>query len=153
MTPMERFLAKVRVDATSGCWVWIGAMFRSGYGNFYLPTSEGKPRNMSAHRASLILHGTEVPTDLTVDHLCKNPSCVNPEHLEVVTQWENNRRGDGWSGKHLRQDECIHGHPFTPENTIIKPATATRRKRRQCRACTQLNQRRYDAARPRRVAS
>lgn len=76
------------IDAETGCWVWTGSRSGAGYGNF----RDGRTvRN--AHRAMYErVHGP-VPDGLSLDHLCRNTLCVNPEHLEAVTQTENMRRG------------------------------------------------------------
>lgn len=85
-TPTERFWAKfVRLD--SGCWQWTGAMTPQGYG--HLRTGG---RHVGAHRFAYELLVGPIPAGLHIDHLCMNPSCCNPAHLEPVTQEENNRR-------------------------------------------------------------
>lgn len=83
----ERFWAYV--DTTSDCWEWVGAKQPSGYGSFTVryPTMEPSHRfAYQAHRGEVIPHGLEI------DHLCRNRSCVNPAHLELVTRRENVRR-------------------------------------------------------------
>jgi hypothetical protein len=82
-----------RIDAKiargQGCWPWLGARDTRGYGQITVNAS----RTMRAHRAVWMLrHGKTVPADMTLDHLCRNPSCVNPQHLEPVTFDENVRR-------------------------------------------------------------
>jgi hypothetical protein len=89
---LERFM-KFVVKAESGCWEWRGARLgsRSQYGQFSLK-SLGRPV-IPAHRMSWELYRGPIADGLTIDHLCRNTICVNPSHLEPVTQAENNRRG------------------------------------------------------------
>lgn len=84
---IERFLRDVSVDET-GCWPWQGYRNPEGYGH----TVFGDTKIRLAPRVShLIFHGY-LDLDLTIDHLCAVTSCVNPDHLELVTRAENTRR-------------------------------------------------------------
>lgn len=77
-------------DASSGvdaCWLWTGSIGSNGYGRMNI----GRVPEY-AHRVSVMLDGREIADGLQVDHLCSTPACVNPKHLEVVTQTENIRR-------------------------------------------------------------
>lgn len=82
-----RFERKVE-RRPGGCWEWTGAKNDVGYGQLF---HDG--RMEYAHRISLSLADRQVPPGLFVDHLCRNPGCVNPDHLEAVTHGENVRRG------------------------------------------------------------
>lgn len=75
-------------EPNSGCWLWLGATANRGYGQATI----GRSRVTSAHRASFIAYRGYEPVGLDVDHLCRNPICVNPDHLEAVTHQENCRR-------------------------------------------------------------
>lgn len=77
----------------SGCWLWTGAL-RDGYGRVKFNGSV----TQEAHRASYEFHIGPIPEGLVIDHLCRNRSCINPSHLEPVTQGENIRRGE--TGRH-----------------------------------------------------
>lgn len=119
----RRFLVKFRVG--DDCWEWQAAKNREGYGSFGL---RGKMR--SAHRVSYELFVGPIPAGLQIDHLCRNPSCVRPDHLEPVTPRENTMRSESWAAHKARQTHCIYGHEFTPENTYRFPDG-----RRSCRIC------------------
>ncbi len=121
---LARFWSKVDRRGDDECWLWLGQLDRRGYGRMWL---QGKKRG--AHRISYWFFRGEPTDGLVIDHLCRTPSCVNPSHLEEVTQKENNKRGFGWSGPKMRQTHCKHGHEFTPENTYIH------RTSRRCRIC------------------
>ena len=76
------------VDKTTGCWNWNWSKNKLGYGNL---TRDGKARK--AYQVYYELEYGPVPPGKELDHLCRNPSCVNPEHLEAVTHATNMRRG------------------------------------------------------------
>lgn len=91
----------------SHCWVWNGRKTEKGYG---VLTLDGKP--VRAHRVSIFLSGRELPSGLVTDHLCRNTSCVNPRHLDLVTNRENVIRGYAARPPKLF---CKHGHPKLPK--------------------------------------
>lgn len=126
----ERFFAKVKTTA-SGCWEWQGWCNPGGYGQF---CPAGRQRVM-AHRFSYELFVGQIPAELQLDHLCRNPACVNPEHLEPVTAKENMRR----SRPFRLWEKCSRGHEFTPENTWYG-----KDGRRLCRACDRDRHRVYN---------
>lgn len=81
---MSRFMAKV-VKSEVGCWLWTARKTPRGYGRFHFHGKDGY-----AHRAAMALfHGIDVPADKLVMHSCDNPSCVNPAHLSIGTQYDN----------------------------------------------------------------
>lgn len=127
-TLSERFEAMLDRDAPNGCWVWLGSRGRLGYG---VTPKMGEVKSAIAHRAYLQLLGYEVPDGMHVDHLCRNPPCCNPEHLEVVTPRENILRGVGASATNAAKTHCVNGHEFTEENTYLRPDNGGR----QCRTC------------------
>lgn len=83
---IERFWSKV--DKSQDCWLWQGGRIPKGYGWFYFR------KTWFAHRFSMFLVGKLID-DLSVDHLCRNKACVNPDHMEMVTLKENALRGQG----------------------------------------------------------
>ena len=101
MKAEDRFWRKVTRTAT--CWIWVGAADVDGYGRFWFNGRIGL-----AHHASLkMFRGLDVPTGYELDHTCGVHSCVNPEHLDIVTHAENNKRR--WK-KYVPVTHCIHGH-------------------------------------------
>lgn len=94
-----------------GCWEWQ-AFRHKGYGRFLL----GGPTR--AHRVAYEILNGPIPDGMVIDHLCRNKGCVNPTHLEAVSQWENMQR------HYSLQTHCIRGHEFTPENNTA-PRTTT----------------------------
>lgn len=105
----ERFWEKVSVAGPNECWQWRGSVTAGGYGNFKFAGS-----NEYAHRAAYMLSVGEIPEGLHIDHLCRNRLCVNPAHLEPVTQRENNARNETRSCPGCRRfvpapwDYCFH---------------------------------------------
>ena len=78
------------VDPDTGCWNWQLFVSARGYGR-----SGGKDHSSSlAHRVVYERLVGPIPEGLQLDHLCRNPRCVNPAHLEPVTQNVNQRRGN-----------------------------------------------------------
>ena len=115
-----------RVDAEGDCWEWIGPRMRSGHGRFYVHGGIAL-----AHRVMWEFLVGPIPEGLHIDHLCINPPCVNPDHLEPVTNATNVRRGKGPFVRRGLQTHCHRGHPFDKENTYVDK----RRGTRMCRAC------------------
>jgi hypothetical protein len=116
-----------KIDKTETCWIWTGAKQSRGYGNF---------QSKLAHRVSYERYVGKIPDGLTLDHLCRNRLCVNPAHLEPVSQYKNNMRGESPVAKNKEKEYCINGHKLSGENIwIIKRSDGTRRK---CRLCQKI---------------
>jgi hypothetical protein len=116
-------------DDTAQCWLWRGCRRADRYGQFWVGD-----RFVYAHRFAYELLRAPIPPRLTIDHLCKNRSCVNPWHMEPVTMQENLRRGEGPAVVNSRKTRCPHGHEYTVANTYV----VLRRGRwptRVCKAC------------------
>jgi len=128
-----RFWEKVNKDGPSGCWVWTASLNR-GYGELGIMTN-GKPRNYKAHRLAWEWLRGPIPEGLVVDHLCRNRACVNPDHLELVTNEENIRRGMWQPVVNVTKTECIHGHELAGDNVYRPPS---RPNVRQCKTCMEI---------------
>ena len=117
----ERFWPKV--TPTGFCWEWNAATDARGYGVFNLGS-----RLDRAHRVAWTLLIGEIPAGLVLDHLCRNQSCCNPDHLEPVTQLENMRRN--------RLPHCQRGHSM--DDAYERPDG----NGRMCRTCSDARGRR-----------
>lgn len=120
---------RVTVDE-DGCWRWTGETTTDGYGRLY--AGDG-PRPM-AHRFVYEALIGPIPSGLELDHLCRVRNCVNPLHLEPVTQRENTLRSLAPAAFNAVKTACKWGHPFTPENTYVYPKPSGR-SRRKCKTC------------------
>lgn len=103
--PADILVARMmrRVVPRGACLVFTGARNSKGYG---CVGSGRKSKSILVHRLAVIHRDGSIPEDMTVDHLCGERLCVNPEHLDVVTRSENSRRGRRpWIAAKFRQ-EC-----------------------------------------------
>lgn len=126
-TPViDRIVAKC-IELDTGCWLWTGAVGSSGYGHISVP--DGPPKSVSTHRTAWEHHNGPIPDGLVIDHLCGVLRCCNPEHLEPVTNAENQRR------RAAKRDTCAHGHLYTDANTRLGQSG------RECRTCAALRER------------
>ena len=120
-----------KVNKTAGCWLWTASLTKAGYGQI---SSGPRPHTMLyAHRLVYEALVGPIPEGLELDHLCRNPACCNPAHLEPVTHRENVQRGEAGekSGAQQRaKTHCKHGHPLSGENLYVDP-----RGHRGCRIC------------------
>jgi len=124
----ERFWAKV--EKTETCWLWTAYQDGGGYGQFRV-----NGHGILAHRFAYELLIGPIPAGLTLDHLCRVRHCVNPAHLEPVSQRENTLRGESFAAQEARRTHCHKGHAYDLLNTRIY------RGWRRCRACAALHQR------------
>lgn len=122
-----RILPLVRI-VSSGCWEMTSNQKTKGYKEICV--------NRKKHRAHRFFYEKligPIRDGLMLDHLCRNRGCVNPLHLEQVTNKENAIRGVGWAGQNYRKTHCNNGHEFNKENTGTKIQKG--RESRMCLKC------------------
>ena len=123
---LDLILDRVKVDK-NGCWLGQGFLNSAGYGR-----AKWYGRNWLLHRLVYELMEGPIPKGLTLDHLCRVRSCINPGHVEPVSAGVNTLRGETIPAAHAAKTHCHRGHEFTPENTYrFGPHT----RWRQCKAC------------------
>jgi hypothetical protein len=127
MITQETIKSRIKID-DNGCWIWQLKPTTYGYGQIREPQAR---KMVKAHRASYQAFVGEIPAGLTLDHLCRVRLCVNPAHLEPVTNKENLLRGENSVGIKHRQTHCIYGHPLSGDNLYM-----TKRGNRMCKTCS-----------------
>lgn len=149
---LQRLLAKTTPGPDS-CVIWTGAITAKGYGRV---RAGGRASGaLYTHRAAYALLVEPIADGLMLDHLCHTASstceggnsclhrrCINPNHLEPVTNRENILRSRiAPTAVNARKTECIHGHPFDEANT-----DRDRDGNRHCRTCRRAKDARRYAA-------
>jgi hypothetical protein len=108
---LERLMFRTS-ETPDGCWLWRGTLNHHGYGVIGLGGDKG--RTAKVHRVAFEELVGPIAADLTIDHLCRNRACVNPDHLEPVPLRVNQARG--WEARRAA-GVCWKGlHEMTPEN-------------------------------------
>lgn len=130
--PIKKRLLNL-IDKTADCWEWKSSKTPLGYGQIITGyMKDGTRKNQMAHRVVYETFVGKIPEGLTIDHLCRNKSCVNPEHLEVVTYSENQRRAMAFN----RKTHCKHGHKYVDGSYYIYG------NYRKCKTCNNESNRR-----------
>lgn len=120
-------------EPNTECWNWTGYLAKDGYGYFSF-----RGKWLRAHRVSYILLHGGIPEGLELDHLCRNPACVYPNHLEAVTHRENILRGVSPAAMNARLTHCLRGHLLTGEDIYRRKDTGG-----NARACNKCRRARY----------
>ncbi len=134
----DRILSKIDFGGKDGCWIWTGAIVGGGgYGATRWRKPDGTWGQPQVHRLLYKLTVENIPDHLTLDHLCRTPACVNPDHLEPVTNRTNILRGVGIAAVNARKTHCPRGH-FLAGNNLRKGQG----RRRRCAQCDKVSSRR-----------
>lgn len=105
--PPEARMRARAVEGPGGCLEWNGHIATNGYGRIHW-----NGRQQQAHRVAYELARGPIPEGLVLDHLCRNRRCINPGHLEAVTEQVNIVRGIGRSAENFTKTHCAEGHPY-----------------------------------------
>lgn len=124
-------IPKLSKDHATGCWVGPNLNPVTGYSSISIQGDR-----FYCHRAMYTHAKGQIPPGLTIDHLCRNPGCVNPDHLEAVTHRENVLRSGNRAAINARREVCIQGHGFD----YTSPSG-----RRHCMECQRERLARYRA--------
>lgn len=122
---LTRFLQRLKINE-KGCWVWTNSKSGSGYGEISVNN-----KVYSAHCFIYEYYYGSLNPKLEIDHLCRNPACVNPIHLEEVTHQENALRGISPAALNAKKTHCPKGHEYTSENTSVSEG-------RRCLKCNRI---------------
>lgn len=128
----ERLLRRLVCNIQTRCWEWQLKKTEKGYARMVVDFNGKKWRTKYVHQVAYELYKGTIPDGLQIDHLCRNRSCANPDHLEVVTGYENFLRGNRGSAGGVvmkAKTHCKFGHPYDEQNTYVH------RSHRYCKTC------------------
>jgi len=125
---MDRVIEKVALSEQD-CGLWLASTNQQGYGQVWIGSKRERTwRLRRAHRVTYEHFRGPIPDGLQLDHLCRTPRCVNPWHLEPVTQRENTRRGQAPTMVWHLTNTCKRGHS-------LEDAYLQNGGQRYCRTC------------------
>ena len=130
---VNTFWQKVEITTPIECWIYKGAVNGSGYGSITIGSRSDKTRQaIGTHRLSYFLDRGEIPNGLVIHHECRNTLCVNPNHLEAVSNSKNVKLGVPFRKPRTPKTHCPKGHEYTQENTRIYKGI------KSCRECGRI---------------
>lgn len=128
---VDTFWERVAKTTTLDCWLWLGTTSKKKTGPYGSFCFKGKV--FPAHRFAYEITRGPIPGKCVLDHLCRNPQCVNPDHLEPVSNTENLLRGFFKNGLPRRSaTHCKRGHSLAGDNL----STQGQGKFRRCKKCS-----------------
>jgi hypothetical protein len=118
-TLTQRISSRLSPPTNAGCLLWLGSRLPAGYGRISVKI-DGQYHNIYTHRYVATATYGPIPDDMVVDHLCHNPPCCEPTHLDITTHTENSVYRS--NGKHpalvrLALTHCRNGHEYTDATT------------------------------------
>ena len=129
----DRYWAKVDKGIAAPCWQWTASVESKGYGHI---NSYGGLPSRQAHRLAYMALRGPIPVGFQLDHVCRNKRCVNPDHLEIVTNRENRLRA------RRLITHCPSGHALVGANVSLDP-TRWGGLFRRCITCRRAQIRKY----------
>lgn len=136
----ERLWPRVNRTTSDECWQWTGAVDTHGYGVISGEPTDGRRRNLRAHRVAYESTHGPIPSGLIVIHGCDNPACCNPNHLRLGTIRDNSQDMVA-KGRHGNQKKthCVNGHALAGDNLRLatRPAAPPYRT---CWTCYRASQ-------------
>lgn len=137
-TPEEQVLRLHHKDPATGCWIFLGDL-NQGYGQVTAFTEAGRQTTLRAHRVMYEHLVGPIPEGHQLHHKCRNKRCVNPDHLESLTDLAHKRADAAWVGN---RTHCKRGHPLSGDNiTIVRGS-------RRCKACNVIRSQKYRSQNP-----
>lgn len=134
-----RFISKISVDTNTGCWIPLLKKRKDGYTVFSVKSRY----EYLGHRLSFSIFNSDLVSGLVIDHICRNKSCCNPDHLRQVTQEVNAVENTiSKIAMQKKKTHCNNGHSLSGSNLRIEKRSLGRHGVcRRCIACANENKR------------